>query len=105
MRPAHAQVLRVDVFDEISSRRDWLWMKDVADAAKHISAVIEWHDLHVSRDRHTRFQVRDHFRVAANRHREGIQTNQLSLPIAKLSLWHDDLARPGFFKWKSTKGR
>src|SRR5437764_883057 len=78
-------------------------MKNVADAAKDVAAVIERHRLHRRRNRHASFQICDDFGVPANRHRERVQTNQLSLPIAKLTLRHNHLARAGFFKWKSTK--
>ena len=73
--PAHSQILRVHIFDEISRWRDRFRMHDVADAPKDIAAIVERHDLDVRRDGYPRFQVQDDHRIAANRHGEWINAD------------------------------
>src|SRR5436190_21311574 len=55
--PAHPQVLRVDVFHEISRRRRRLGMKDVADGAEDVAAVIERNYLNIRIDGNACLQV------------------------------------------------
>src|ERR1051325_965708 len=80
-------------------------MKNIADAAKDVTAVIERHDLNIARHRHARFQIQHHFSIAADRNSEGIQTDHVTLGVAKIALRHDYLSRSGLFKGKSSQRR
>src|SRR5260370_14590063 len=93
----HTEILSVDVFQEISGRRDGLRMEHIADAAKHIATVIERNRLQILCHRHPRFQIHYHHGVAADRNCKWINANQFSLAIAKLSLRDDDLTWARFF--------
>src|ERR1051326_1006622 len=103
--PAHPQILGIYVFDKISGRRDRFGMKNVADAAEYIAAVVKGNCLQVRRDRHSRFQIRHHHGIATNRHGKRIQPNQFPLAISKQPLRDDDLSWPGFFETKTAQGR
>src|SRR5262249_48162030 len=47
--PSNAQILCVNILNEIPSRRNRLRMKEVADAAKYIATIIKRNDLNVGR--------------------------------------------------------
>src|SRR6266704_5523334 len=55
--PTHPEILGVQVFHEISRGRNWSRMKDVADAAEHVAAVVKRNGLQIGRDRYPRFQI------------------------------------------------
>ena len=72
MTPAHTEILGVQVFNEIAGRCNRFRMKDVANAAEYVAAVVKRNGLQIGRDRHPRFQIHHHHCVAADRHREWI---------------------------------
>ena len=101
MTPTHAQVLGVQIRNEISRGGNRFRMKDIADAAKYIAAVIERNDLDFGSDRDPRFQIHYDHGVAADGHGERIHGHEVAIGLTKSPLRNDDLARPGFFVSKS----
>src|SRR2546423_4970900 len=101
MTPTNAQVLGVTIFDKVTRRRDWLWMKYVADAAKDIAAIVKRNDLDVWRGRDACFQIHHHHGVAANRDRERIHPNQVAVRLSKNTDGNNHLTWSRFFITKT----
>src|ERR1043166_5107891 len=103
MTPADAEILRVNVFDEISGGRERLRMKYLADAAEHVATVVKRDRLDIRIDRDARLEIHDHLRVAAERNGEWIHADLLSGSVVKCTLRHEDQTAPGFFEPESAQ--
>src|SRR5581483_5383190 len=103
--PPHPQILRIQIGNKVTRRRDRLRMENIAHAAKHVAAVVERHDLNVRRNGHARFQIHHDHSVATDRHREWIHADDVSVWFAKYSDRNDDLTRPCFFVSKAAQRR
>src|SRR5213082_3052928 len=111
MRPARAQVVRVDAVGERSVGIVFgagAVSEDIADATKDVAAIIKGRDLKCFRQRRARFEVDDGQGVPADGNCERVELNQIAFAVAKdaaaardwrlqKTFGHDD-ARPRFLE-------
>ena len=85
------------------ARRNVRRIKDVADAAKNVAAVIEGDRPEGIGQRKTCLQINDRKSISAERYSKGIKENRITVASPELAGRNDNDTRPGRFEIKPAK--
>src|SRR5688572_14903265 len=100
MRPKRAQILTKNIVCRHIGR-----IENVADAAKNVSAVVEWNRANGIRQRNSRFEIDYCQGISAEGNRKRREELRLALTVSEKSLRHDNHARTGGFEFKTAQSR